>query len=482
MRRKLIAVLIAGLAVAIPAAPAVVGWQTDRMYHDIVAQMDAQNEDISVRVDEYEVGWLESSSEYTIELGGPWAEALAEASDHDGPIRIHGRDHIRHGPWTGDGFGAARLDSQWRIPEVLRALGQEEIADQAVVNARSDLDSQGRLDSRFYLRDYAFTLTPDAATDQTGPLTVEWADASGRARIDGADTRVLATVPTFRLESSEGDALVLREFEVGDRSRRASDGLWLGRAHLAIGEVDLNVASAERAWSLNVADLSLANEAEVSDDETVVADSRFGFGELQSDQLTLGEAEIRTRATGLDREPLARLQGLLDEAQATVRDEGPNGSGLDELDREVREAFGDVLRGSPRVQTERLDIETPDGAITGDLDLRFDGERPFDPSLAVSMIDPIAGDFELRIPTDFARRLAYASLAGEFPQGDLSAVRNSDQGRQINQAINILVGTRLIQRDGDHLIFHIDKDSGGPPLINNQDIMSLVQALSGLLE
>lgn len=482
MRRKLIVVLVIGLAVAVPASPAVVGWHTDRMYHDLAAELDSDTDNVGVEIDDYEVGWLESRSRYTIEITGPWADLLREQAGGDGAVRIEGRDQIRHGPWTGAGFGAARIESQWRAPELLRALGQDDIAEETVARARSTIDARGNLDTRFAVRDHAFEFSVDTE-DGGEPETVEvdWRDAAGRAGVEPDLRRLLVTLATLRVEGSGGDSVSLERLEMGSRTRPASDGLQLGSGHLAVDALDARFAAAEDSFELGARALSLENAIE-ADDDTARADSIAAFDELRVQGLALDDGEIHLRASELDREPLARLQSLLDEARATVQDGAGEGSEVDELDADIRDAFGEVLRGSPSVRSERIHIGTPDGAIRGDLTAGFDGERPFDAATPVSLIDPIHADFELRIPHGFARRLAYASMEGELPQDDLSEAASSDQRQQIDQALEIIVGLGLIEREGDELILQFDKEAGGPPLINNQDIMAMIEAFSRLTE
>jgi|GEM_PF-5871484 len=477
MRRKLITVIVITLLVALPATPAVLGWHTEEIYRDVAARVSDDNPEIDLRIHEYERGWLGARAQYTVDITGPWAELYREHADTDEPLQMHGRDDIRHGPWLGEGFGAARFDSELRMADALHALGHDEIADNPILVARSHINTRGHVDSRFHIPDYRFAF--DAATDDGAPrtLTLEWRDAGGRAGIEGDLSRVLLLAPELTLSDDEGTHVAVRDFELGDRSRRGSDGLWLGRAHMAIAELEVALEEAGEALGMELNGLTIETRSEADDDRAEVT-SLFAFDDMSVNGNRFEDGEFRTRIRNLEREPLARLNHLINRAQQEF--------GQDEIDpayeAEMMEAVDDLLRGSPELQSERIHIGTDEGPITGDLRLGFDGERPFQSELPITLLDPLSGHLELRVPRPLVRDALYAAMQGHLPEGEFGGEMEARLRQQVDQSINILVAMGLLEREGSEIILRVQKETGGPPLVNDQDVMAMFQALSQLFE
>lgn len=473
MRRKLIMALVVIVLVAVPISPAVLGWHAEQAYESISERISADYPDIDWRVESFERGWLTSSARYRVEIGGNWAETLQPGQD--GPLVLHGRDRIRHGPWVGDRFSAARIDSVLRAPEWLQALGQDEIAREPIISARSHIDTLGNVDSRFHFPDHRVDIQDEQSADSAETVTIEWNDAGGHGGIEGDLTRVLVHVPDLRVTNDSGDAVSVRDFEIGDRSRRTSDGLWLGQLHLAVAEVAFVGGGAEAPDDARLRDFELRSETD-ADDDYATAETRMTFAEFTAGAITFSDADIHTRAEQLARGPMARLSQLANDMQA-----GVNGDAAAN-EEALYAAVDDLLRGSPRLASERMQVDTPVGRATADLALRFDGDRDFRSAVPVSLIDPLAGHLELRLPRELIRRSMYAAMSDEPPADLFTTEMDSRARQQVDQAINILVATGLMEREDDTLIIRMDKESGGPALINDQDIMAMIQALGGLFE
>lgn len=481
MGRKLIVVVVLGLGAALAAAPAVLGWHTEQTYADIAGRVNADHADTRIRIDDYERGWLGARADYTVEIGGGWADLYHEAGGPEGPLRIHGRDRIRHGPWVGNGLGAARVDSELRMTEALEALGHSEIAREPVIHARSVVSVTGGLDSRFHIPDHRIEFEATGRDGEPERLSLNWREAGGRGGIEGDTTRVLLTVAEIALATEGGDRLTLNGLEIGDRSRRGDDGLWLGRMHLAIEDVALVIDDAAEPVDFHMKRLTIENHTD-ADDSHARADTIFAFDRARANGVTVGDGELHAHFSHLAREPLARLAATLERVQRQV-DADPKAAEIDDAtEAELTKALGDLLRGSPQVRTERFHVDTAEGPIGGELRLRFDGERPFDPDIPVTLIDPISGHLELRIPAELARRGLYASMRQQLPEGHFEDEMDARLRQQVEQTINILVAMGLIDREEQELIFRVEKETGEPPLVNDQDIMAMIQAIASLME
>ncbi len=473
MRRKLILAFVVIVLVAAPISPAVLGWHAEQAYESISEQISADYPDVDWQIEDFERGWLTSAARYRIEIEGNWAEALQPGDN--GPLILHGSDQIRHGPWVGDRFSAARIDSTLRATEWLQALGQDEIAREPIVNARSHIDTLGNVDSRFHFPDHRVEITGEMLQDGAETVTVEWRDAGGRGGIEGDLTRILVHIPDLRMTNERGDAVSVTDFEAGDRSRRAHDGLWLGRMHIAVDELTFVGGDTEAPEDARIRGLELRSETR-ADDDYATTDTRLAFAELAAAGITFRDADVDIRAEQLARAPLARLNRMANEVQA-----GRNGEAEGSTEA-MHAALDDLLRGSPRLATERMQVDTPVGLASGDIALRFDGERPFRSAVPVSLIEPLAGHLELRLPRELVQRSMYAAMRDEPPADLFTTEMDSRTRQQADQAINILVATGLIDREDDTLIVRIDKEAGGPALVNDQDIMAMIQALGGLFE
>jgi len=472
MARKLTFAVILVVLVGVPASPAVLGWYTESAYRDAAAQLGAANPDVSVRIEAYERGWLSAEARYTIELGGPYADLRQDLTGQSGPIRITGRDRIRHGPVTDLRLRVARADSELRMTEFLRELGQDEIADDTVLAARSTVTPDGRLETRFHLVDHRIELAHEGER-----LALEWQDAGGRAEISAGVPSFLFVVPSLVMETGAGDRLELADLELGDRSHATPDGLRVGNNHVGFARLDIALSNVNAPDTLFIEQFALENEASV-DDNMFRLSSLATFDRAVAGDVELREAELSLLLTGLRRAPLARLVDMLNRIQA----EEQAASGELGVDRETQEELAvivdELLSTSPELRAESMRVSTGEGLVQGELVARFDGDRAYDSATPITLVDPLNGHLELRLPRSLVTRVMYDSMRGNLPVGEFGAEMENRLRTQVQQTVNLLVGAGLIKSDGDDLIVRVDKEAGSPPMLNNQDIMAMIRFLS----
>lgn len=484
MARKLIPILILLVAVAVPALPFAMGWQTERTYNDLVERVNADNPDVEVRIDDYERGWLSATVRYTVTITGQYHAAFRDITATDQALQLHGRDRIDHGPLARGEPAIARIDSEVRMAQALRALGQDDIADAPVLSARSVIGLDGEIRSRFHVPDHRFevTTTGEDDADDSERFTIEWQGISGNAGIDGDLGRVLVVARQLGVHNDRGDRVMIRDFEAGDRSRRSSEGLWLGEAHLAADEVRFVVADPDQPVDFRMNRFTVDNRMDAEDGHVQVG-STFAFASALANGVELDDAELDLRLEHLPREPLARLQTLMTEMQRELAPgEEPDPEIDEQLRGEAASAFADILRGSPRLATDSLRVGTPEGEITGELNAAFDGERDFDLALPVTLLEPLSGQFELRVPRALVGEGLYASMRERLEADEIDEKTEQQLRQQADQTINLFVGMGLLKEEEGRLIIRLDKETGGPPLLNDQNIMQMIQALSGLME
>lgn len=480
MSRKLIAGAAVLALAAASAAPAALGWQAERTYMQIVDRVNADNPDMEISIDDVERGWLVTDVRYTITVSGPYNDAFQEITDSDQPLVLTGRDHVRHGPWIEDGPAIARVDSEIRMTEALRALGQEAVADGPVLTARSVIDLGGDVRSHFRVPDHRFEATASADDDRIDNLTVAWRDVTGEAGLEGGLTRVMMQAGELTLESDQGDHLALTDIELGDRSRRSTEGLWIGRAYLDVGEVRIVVDDADNPLDFRGEGITAENAMDTRDGHAAL-DSRFAFERAVANGFELSDARATVRVEQLEREPLARLQTLMGDLQRDL-EPGQELTGEQVPEAEIRAAVGDLLKGSPRLESDELQVHTPDGRITGDLRVGFDGQRSFDLDIPVTLLGPLSGHLELYVPRALVRNGLYASMREQVATGEFSEEMQERLRNQVNQVITLLVGTGLIREEQGRLVVRLDKEAGGPALVNDREVMQMVQAIASLME
>lgn len=480
MARKLIVGLVVVALVAVIATPAVLGWQAERAYARIVERVHADNPDVDIRIDAYERGWLTARARYTVSITGAYREAFREVAGTDQPLELDGRDRISHGAWADGRPALARIDSEIRMTEALRALGQDAIADDPILEARSVIDLAGDAHSRFRIPDHRFEAVTGNPGGERGNITVAWRDVTGDASLVNGAARVAVRVREMTLEDERGDGVAVTGLELGDHSRLGEEGVRLGRAELSIQKLGLRSAHPEHPVDVHIERLSAANETTVTGEHAAIT-SLLTFERAAVNGIDLTDARVETRLAHLRREPLGRMQALLAEMQGGLEADDELGS-RHVPEAEVRAALGDLLRGSPRLEAERLQVHTPDGRISGDLSLAFDGDRDVDPADTRTLLGPLSGNLELYLPRDLVRRGILAGMRGQLSPGELGTDMDARLHRRAEQIIDLLVGARLLDEQDGRLVVRLDKEAGDPARLNGQDIMQLIRVVSGLVE
>lgn len=480
MARKLIAGSIVLVLAAVVATPAALGWQAERIYARIVERVRADNPDVHIRIDEYQRGWLTARARYTVSITGAYRAAFRGVAGTDQRLELNGRDRISHGAWADGRPAIARIDSEIRMTEALRALGQEAIADDPVLEARSVIDLGGDTHSRFRIPDFRFDAASRNREGETGGITIEWRDVSGEASLVNGTARLGMRVGQVALENDHGARVTITGLELGDDSRHDEQGLRSGRAELSVRRLGVRGDHPEQPLDIQIERLMAANETAVAGEYAEIT-SLLAFERAVVNGIDLTDARVETRLGHLRREPLGRMQALMAEMQRR-RGADDELDSRDVPDAEIDAALADLLRGSPRLESERLQVHTPDGRISGDVRLGFDGERDFDVDIPLTLLDPLSGRVELYVPRELVRRGLYARMREHLPRGEFGAEMDARLRRQVDQTIDLLVGARLLAEDGGRLVLRIAKEAGGQVRVNDRDITQLIQVLGRLME
>lgn len=479
MARKLTAGLVVLALAAVAAAPAVLGWQAERIYTRIVERVNADNPDIDVRMEAYERGWLGATARYSVRIAGPYRDALRDLAASERRLALDGRDRIRHGPWAGGRVAMARIDSELRMAGGPGSSQRTANGGDPVLRARTLIDLAGDVRARFHVADRRIEASAGNPGDDAGHLAIEWRDVSGEAGLVDGVTRLAARAGEMTLEDGRGGRLALTGVELDDHSRPGGDGLRLGRTELAIERLDVRADDPDRPADMRVEGLTAANETGADGDHAEIG-SHLAFERARVGGTELSDARIETRLAHLRRRPLARLQALIAEAQRRLEG-GDELDARDVPDAEIRAALDELLRGSPRVPSGSVRVHTPDGRVVGDMHLDFDGDRGFDLDRPLTLLGPLSGNLELSLPRALVRRGLHAGMREQLSSGDLGDDMDARLRRQAEQTIDLLVGARLLDEQDGRLVVRLDKEAGGPALLNGQDVMQLIRVVSDLM-
>lgn len=480
VRRGALADLAVAALVAVAAVPAALGWQAERTYTRVVERINADHRDLDVRIDAYDRGWLSSRARYTVRLGGRYREALRGIAGADRPLELHGRDRIRHGVWAGGRPAAARIDSAVHTARAPRDPGRDAGAHAPVLGATSVIGLTGDVRTRFRVPDRRIEAGARAPGGGGGRLVVEWHDVSGDAGLADGVGRFTLRVREAVLHDDRGDRLAIAGLELRQRSRRGAGGVRLQDARVAVRRLDLRVEGGARPLAFRLERLTLRNRVDAEGDAHVGIVSELAFERARVDGVALTDGRLETRLRHLRPRPLARLQALMagmrrgHGAGGGPRPGGPPDAAIDA-------ALAELLRGSPRLEADRLRLRTPDGRIAGDLRLAFDGERRFDLDAPLTLLGPLSVRLELQAPRALVRRGLYRGLRGQLPRGEFRAEMEARLRRQVERSVDLLVGSGLLAEQRDRLVLRIDKDAGGPALVNGRDVTAVIGAVAGLV-
>ena len=427
MRAKTLAILLGAIVALSAAAPGLLGMQAQRQYDRYVDQLAGAGYQITDRT--YARGWFSSDAGFTASLPvGP-----------DSAAALQFRNRIAHGPFLGEpkAFGLARIDSELRVGDAPLLVGDGRAPVRTAVGLFGDTYTVIDLPAR------QLALEGGALQLESGALTGELRTAAGQAGADG-----YLALPLLRLRGNEGESVELAGLRLDGGMRRSASGLALGEWRMAVEALGGRQAGTE----LRLAGLEVV--ARSDEKEGLVGGSAdYRLRQFTTDGVTYGPMELRVAVSRLPAEALARIQQAMDDVGATSDELRAQAAGLALLSNADA-----LLAQDPVVALERLQVDTPEGRVEGQLELRSVGLRLAQIKDATSALRRVEGKASLRVPEvlltrflaqDAAMRLAAASEeAGEAV--DEAAVEAS-AAEAAREAVAGLVGQELLVRDGGQL-------------------------------
>ncbi|MBK1733909.1 hypothetical protein CKO15_01160 [Halorhodospira abdelmalekii] len=377
-----------------------VGGGLEQRLSSAVAEFDAESDQVTVEVVEFDRGHWSSQAQLRIALSG---EVAAEYRREVGaPFAFEVPLTIEHGPllWeaTGPRFAWARASGDVRLtPGTVAGVEQ---ASGEVMQWRVPLDGSpaelelrfglgGQLDGRLTLRDFSGTVVE--ADGERLALTL--ADVELRHRSEAAGERFFTTVRGAELGYALGaaggerqgasDRGQLRDFVLSITGEAHPSGLWPGGLELSAAEWSLHSGGLGHdgargglpALGWQGEEVALRYSLELAQERAtlgVAADSGPLRWWLDREEVRLAAAQLRATLSEVTAESLLSANRLLQES---------DGLTAYQRDRLAQAAISEFINGGPRLQVDTLRLVGEHGAgeLSGRLQLTERSNRVLNP-------------------------------------------------------------------------------------------------------
>jgi hypothetical protein len=331
MKRLLLAAVAVVLALVL-VLPWLLGGQARGGYESILAELPARG--LRLTDARYERGWLSSNAV---------ADLVAEtAPGAPGAVRLRVASRLSHGPWSPD---APRIAPAAAIVETrieLRLPGLE--PPPLLLTTVMGLDGSGETRARLPAvdRPAGAGLAGIRSAEGRGELRF----APGLASFEGH-----MQIPALEIDGESGPELRLQGLRAEGAGRRWLEGLFVGHAGLGIDALEVTgVPGAIRARGLAAETLGEPREGKLLDLR----------GELRLDAVEVegtgyGPLLLGLGLTGMPAETVAALQ----HAGRT----GDSGPAAVQAAAVLADQLPALLEADPRLALERLELQTPEGAV-----------------------------------------------------------------------------------------------------------------------
>lgn len=470
--KKLLVVAVL-LLVAAAATPWAIGWRTEQLVRERVAQVDADKAaQVRLRIDSYSRGWRSSDAQISV-------------VDREGQPLVRLAAAIRHWPFASGG------PADWvAVPEfgsvVYDALGPwgaklPEVTTHTQLSWRGDVHV--RIESQPFVR-----RVPEVAggTLEIAPLagTVDW-------RRDGALAYDVA-MPVFRGERLRGgragavDIVEFKDVQVkGEGSLGTAERRWNQQGSLVAAAVTVTEAGTT-TFSAATPRLTYSTR-----DQGDFVDVQFAFAVASVSarhalqDLTDASIEFAFAANHLAKGPFGRML----DAQAAPAGPGVSATTPARGARApLAEAGYDLLRGSPAGDV-RLLVKAREGSVDVKLAWAVDGQGLEPKSRIDELLQRVDATLDIRASTSLVLasiRGAGAAAAGMLaPPGrpahvvELPDAPALDPDADARRRLNALATQGLIRLDGEDVATTIRWRKGGLT-INGQDMSMLRDLARGL--
>ncbi|MFO8155835.1 MAG: DUF945 family protein [Pseudomonadota bacterium] len=444
-RRSIFAILALLLAVFL-LVPGLVADRVEREFRTL-ATTASKNQAMDLVVSEYQRGWFgaEARSELRLRVGG---ETLVLPLRHD----------IDHGP-TLPRLRAARVDTR--------------LADDGTRDFELDMAIGFTGAIRMQLNVPAF----EGHVDDNADIRVAHDGASLRLKLGSDQESYDLEGELSRLVLTEGEAaeLDVRGVDLkssGHREAGKDVPFWSGESVLTIERGTLDGEAHMEASELTEARLGAWQESRDGEVE-LGHDARFETLKLAN--LEMGPGDYALRLGGLQRSAWDAFQKRVN----AIHDQGLSVEMTETLvSRALLETLPEFLAGQPHLELTRFELETADGPVSADLQLRM-AESPDDAQAARidAQLRRLSGDSRLTLPEDTLRRFIAFNLMNEVRASAGNAVSDSRLeavvAEMARQQIRQLRGMGVFEETDDERLESRVELRDGVLLINDAEFSRL---------
>lgn len=440
MRRFL--VLFVVLAVVLLAVPGFIGFQAEERYQALIKHFDPRG-GLQLTQNEYRRGWFGATAKSQFKL------VRAATAQEQAPkgLSFSLVSEISHGPLTASGFGLAEIVSRIEID------GESPLVEDYTASIKTLVAFDGAGVAYFDL-----PATELASTD--GRRAVNFLGATGRVSFARGLDQIEIGAQMLGLRVAEGDS---RLFEIGrvslqSSSRRGVAGLMLGGGVFTIERLELKDSESDTRISLHALEVDVESSAQ---GEMVSAWVRYHLQTINVNGQLYGPAEIKIGMSRLSAKVLGQIRQSMEEI---------NAQGLPQAQRGMAMAmvlFGSgpgLLKGDPRLELERLHVQTPQGEIDGRFTLQSVGLEWTEMADMAAVADRLVAEVELRMPeyfyrlafvwkaqADILRQLEWRKLMGQEIETPPPIQLQEMASRVAEQQLQQLLTQDILLRDGSDL-------------------------------
>jgi uncharacterized protein YdgA (DUF945 family) len=445
--KKLLALFLLVVALSV-AAPGFLATQTQDRYNAAVTQLQAAGYRVVEQT--YARGWFTSDARLQLEI--PVPEGRPAGTE---PPRVLVKTHAVHGPFLGDlerPFGLARLDSEiWLGSEPL-VVGRDAAPVRTLVGFLGAVRTVVQVPAR--------QLTFEGGTLETAAVAGAFDFGSGERVAVGE-----LSMPSMRLQASDGAAGELRGLRLDVDLRRSPAGLPVGRWRLGMEWMSVTPPAQTEAKPFAMHSFAVTGTSEERDGAMdVTAD--YQLGSLVAEGLTYGPFDLRLAARRLAVDALVRIQAAGEEAIAA----GATVEGRSEALGVALLANADALLAKdPSVALDQLSFDMPEGRVAASFELRTVGLRAAELRNAQAALQRLQGKAALRLPEVVLAALLrqqgrqqLAALAEEHGDAEQPSADEVEEaaGQYAAQQIETLVAQQILVRDAGALAFAAELRNG----------------------
>ena len=398
--KKLLFVLVV-VVVVILAAPAIVGFQAEGHYQNLVKQL--QKSGFTVVADEYHRGWMQSTVKTQLSLPIPQDE-ITDAEPKQFAFTLN--SEITHGPW---------LDGLAEIETVIQLDDENLFPDDYPANISTliAMDGSGR----------TVVDLPEAELDATEDRpSVRFAGLQGEVMFDASfsDVHLDLRMPALQIGNGEQQVASFSGISVNSHSWKNSTGLVLGDGRFAMKKFSVDDGQ-ETQFDLE----NVIIEAESQEqDGAVKASVKYQLQKAMAAEAAYGPAELKISVDRLPSDVLLKIQQAMEE----MNEKQMSPSQQQMAAMSVLLSSGPaVLEADPQLMVDRLHVVTPEGVISGQMSMQSIGLKWAEISNISQVVAKLQVNAQLRVPKVYAMDLATMEVSRRLQMQQLQQIESGNE-------------------------------------------------------